>query len=738
MRKRLWIGLLALSLIFSSTTVYAEESGAYSNKSSQITIFHTNDVHGYLEGDGESSVGISKVAGLKDENPDSILVDAGDATQGLPIASLTKGNDVIRLMNMAGYDLMVPGNHEFDFGTDAFLKNVSLAEFPIISANIYRDGTLLLEGKQEKNPGCHTVIEKNGIKVGFFGLTTTQTATATNPTGIQGVEFVDEIESAKKEIDHLENEGADIIIAVAHLGDETADVPCTSTDLAEAMTDEYQGKLDVIIDGHSHTVEDRKVNDIEIVQTGTGLSAVGKLTLNVENDGSVTAAEALLSPADLANVTPDSEVETELQRINASQEELLGESIGTAGTTLWAGWIGNIAPTRFVETNYGNLAADAFADAGRTMLKATGTGEDLNMPVIAVENGGGIREAVSNGEITVGDLATTFPFSNTLYMKKVTPSVLYQVMEQSGSLLEGQDTKTGMLIQSSISGGFLQISGFKVVFNPDGGTGNHVVSITLDGQTEPLDRNDNSTELMMVSNNYIMSGGNDYTMLADLPKYAEAGGELETIESYITKNLSDGILEQYQGTEGRISYTGSGYVPSDYTASIQIINNDGTPYSDQEITYRVDGGEGLSGKTDKEGILKVKVRDGGHGIRVSDTQNEVYIDNYAGIGIIEDELRQIPQLQAPEKGQEIIVNNGQNDSGSGQQDQNTSIEDNNNSNQNNNQQTINKTVVKEKESISASPKTGDKTFAFPAAAAVFSSFTVLYVFIIRRKNTENR
>ena len=618
----------------------------------QVTIYHTNDTHGYLEGDGESIIGLPLVAGLRNADPDSILVDAGDATQGLPIASLTKGNDVIRLMNLAGYDLMVPGNHEFDFGTDAFLTNAGLAEFPVISSNIYRGGSLLLSGIQEGNSGCHTIIERNGVKVGFFGLTTTETASATNPEGIQGLEFTDEIEAAKQEITHLEEAGADVIIAVGHLGDETAGAPCTSADLAEAMTGEFYGDLDVIIDGHSHTVENAEVNDVLIVQTGTGLNALGKLTVTVLADGEVEAEESLLSVADFADVTPDAATEELLAQISVSQDTMLGESIGQTATTLWAGWIGQAAPTRFVETNYGNLAADAFADAGRTMLAASG---NADMPVVGIENGGGIRAAVYNGNITLGSLTTAFPFSNTLYMKVVTPALLYDVMEVSGSDLDGQDPETGMLLQTTISGGFLQISGFNVVFNPDAEAGNRVVSITLDGQDTPLDREDTETQIIVVGNNYIMSGGNDYTMLGSLPKYAEAGGELETIQSYITANVQDGVLAGYRGTEGRISYTGSVYRPKDYEASVLIKNEDGTPYANGEITYRVDGGEGMKGTTDADGILKVTVSDGGHGIRVSDSQSEVYVDNYTGIGIVVDAIRAMPELTVPEAGSEIPV-----------------------------------------------------------------------------------
>ena len=659
-----WHRILAAGTAFSfvlasaTMTAFAEgESGTGAKQNvTEVTIYHTNDTHGYLEGDGESVIGLPLVAGLKNTDENAILVDAGAATQGLPLASLTKGNDVIELMNLADYDLMVPGNHEFDFGTEAFLENVDLVEFPVISANIYRDGSLLLAGTQEGNEGCHTVIERDGVKIGFFGLTTVHTASATNPEGLDGVGFTDEIEAAKAEITHLEEAGADVVIAVTHMGDEAGGAPCTSADLAWAMTGEYAGRLDAIIDGHSHTVENDKVNDVLIVQTGTGLSAVGKLTVSVQPGQDPSLQEELLGVDAFQNITPDPEVEQKLTEIGAEQEEMLNEEIGALSTTLWAGTIGQVPPTRFVETNYGNLAADALADSAKALVRETGTAEDQEMPVIAVENGGGIRAAVTNGNITLGELVSTFPFSNTVYMKKISPQVLYQMMEQSASDLDGQDPETGMLLQQSVSGGFLQISGFRVVFDPDGEAGSRVSSITLDGQETPLDRNDSETKIILAGNNYILSGGSDYDMLAGLPKYAEAGGELETIRSYIEKNLENGILTGYAGTEGRISYSGSVYQPKDYTVSVlQIVDEAGNPYADREISYRVDGGEEIMGKTDSDGYLKITLSDGGHGIRVSDAQAEVYVDNYAGIGLVTDAIRPVLKLTAPAPGSEIPV-----------------------------------------------------------------------------------
>ena len=211
--------------------------------------------------------------------------------------------------------------------------------------------------------------------MGCCGVTRTDTTSATNPEEIQGVTFTDENETAKAEIGHLEEAGADVVIVVAHMGDTTGGAPCTSEDLANAMTGAYQGKLDAIIDEHSHTQENENINDVQIVQTGTGLTSVGKMTISVGSESKPEVTEELLKMEDFADVTPDAEL------------------------------------------------------------------------------------------------------------------------------------------------------------------GSRVVSITLDGQSTSLDRTDDTTQIIMASNNYIMSGGNDYTMLAELPKYAEAGGELETIESYIKSRL---------------------------------------------------------------------------------------------------------------------------------------------------------------------------------------------------------
>lgn len=628
MKKTILTLCMILALLVSCAALPAQAADG----TTEIVIYHTNDTHGYLQGDGSAVIGIDTVAALKKSTPGSILVDAGDATQGLPLASLTRGADVIELMNLAGYDLMTPGNHEFDFGAAQFLQNAEAADFPLLAANVLRDGQPLLKGVQENGNGCRVILEREDLSIGFFGLTTADTATSALPEGIAGLTFADEITTANQEIEALEEAGADVIIAVCHLG--TTDASCTSTKLAEATG----GKIDVIIDGHSHTIENRSVNGTLIVQTGSQMSAVGKLTLTFQDGSMTAAADTLLTPKDVAEVTPDAAVSAKLAEINATSAALLEEPIAQTETTLWAGNVGGtVAITRMVETNYGNLVADAFRSAAETLLQSKGDAAEL--PVVAVENGGGIRTEAANGVITMGDLIAAFPFSNTLYLKQVTPAILYEVMENAGKELDGQDKETGLLLQGTNFGGFLQVSGCTVVYDPDAPAGSRVTSITLDSQSEPLDRTDTATPIMLVGNNYIMTGGNHYDMLAALPKYAEAGGELETIQNYLESCLKDGVLQGYAGTEGRIRMQSAGYQPRDYTASLLITDEDGRPLANQSLSYRIDGGARQNGKTDENGILLLTLADGAHGVRLADDQQEVYVDNYTGFGIIEDAYR---------------------------------------------------------------------------------------------------
>lgn len=627
-RKNFTAFLMILTLLLTAGVLPVHASEPVT-----ITIFHTNDVHGAVTG-SSSSIGLDRVAAIKTaaetngENP--ILVDAGDATQGLPIASLTKGADIIDIMNIAGYDLMAAGNHEFDFGTAQALSNASRANFPVLSANIYKGNAPLFQSGT--NNGCHHVIEKSGKKIGFFALTTAETATATNPAGISDLTFKDEIATAKSEIQELDAAGCDVIIAVAHLG-EYSNVPCTSSDLADAMTGEFQGKLDIIIDGHSHTKENFIENDVQIVQTGTGLAELGKLTLTFAADDTFTIDATRITYDEAQSVTPDPATAAKINEVNNSQESLLSVPVGTVTNSLWGGYINNIAEARIVETNLGDLTADAFRYAAIDFIdQASGMDDLKNVPVIGMENGGGIRASWMNGTLTTGDLISAFPFSNTLVMKEITPSILYQILEQSVSSITGQDPSTGMLLGTP-DGGFAQVSGIRFSYDPAAPFNSKITSVYLEGSDTPLDRNDTRTRLVLVANNYIMSGGNNYTMLSSLPQIGEIGGELETVESYVKELTCDGTVPLVIPlNQSRITISGD-TSPASYTVTI-LVTKDGAPAANTEVSYYLDNGDPTWATTDSEGKLIITVPNGPHGLALSKEQEQIYLNNYTGAGVI--------------------------------------------------------------------------------------------------------
>ena len=643
---------------------FAEEaaSGASDGPAAQIVVFHTNDTHGYLQGDGESTVGIDLVAGVRDATPNSLLVDAGDATQGMPLASLDKGASVVSLMSAAGYQAMCLGNHEFDFGQDNLIANAGAATFPFLGANVLKDGAPLLEGVTnaagETLNGCSTVLECAGRRIGVFGISTTATATSANPEFVSDLEFADEIATAEGQIAALAGQGVDAIVALCHMGDGS--VPCKAVDMAAGLSADAAAKLAAIVDGHSHTVENTEVNGVLVVQTGCNGANLGKLTLSFGDDGSVSASEELLdAPACAAIASSSADVTADLDAVTAGIDALMGEVLFSNPTTLWAGWLSETeiaAPTRMVETNFGDVATDALRQAAQEYLQQTAG--DAGTPVVALENGGGIRAALPRGEVNLGHLVTAFPFSNTVVLKTVTPAVLREVFEGGFSLMEGQDAATGMLLQQTVAGSFLQLSGCTVTCDPNAQAGSRVQQIVLDGAEEPLDLTDGETPVVLVSNNYVMSGGDDYTALADIEQLAEIGGELETIQGYLEglagsdgaegEDAASASLPLFAGTEGRLQLRG-GYEPAPWTATLRLVGADGAPLADYGISLQVDGGDTVETASDANGLVYIEVADGPHAVceapaDPSVAMPEVYVDNYMGYGLVEDDLRSFPQI----------------------------------------------------------------------------------------------
>ncbi len=629
--------ILMTSSVIADTTgiddVYSGDKGYYEtdgentgvseprlSQSGTVTVFHTNDVHGSFIG-SDSVIGVDKIAALKNSVDNSILVDGGDATQGIALATLSKGEDVIRLMNAAGYDVMAAGNHEFDNGTDQLKKLADMADFPIISANTYYEGKPFFETAD--SDGRSIIIDKNGVKVGIFALTTCNTASSTNTNGIKGVEFRDEVETAKEETQYLDEQGADVILAITHMGIIKTESDCTSYELAEAMAGT---ELDAIIDGHSHSVVNENIGDILVAQTGTGGVNLGRMDITIDESGEVDIKETMLTAEDLKDVEPDADVAEKIEEINEKQSEMLLQVIGKTEGTLWGGSINQIAEARVGETNFGSLIADSIIYNTKENL----TEEYRSLPVVSLENGGGFRASVPNGTITKGSIINVLPFANTVIFKEVDPSVLYEVMEASVSSVSSQDKETGFM-NAAYSGSFMQIGGMRLEYDPNGKEGSKVVAIYLDGSAEPLDRNDKNTNIILASNDYVAGTG----VLGDIPELGEGNGLMETVMDYIAYITDNGTKPvEMPVVTGRIKTVGD-YVPKDYTAHVRVQKKDGTPEeTGKKINIYIDGV-----KTDavvgEDGVLEFTVSDGPHSVKLFESQPEVYVNNYSGAGVIE-------------------------------------------------------------------------------------------------------
>lgn len=476
----------------------------------EITIFHTNDIHGrYAEGNEHIQIG--NLATLKKETPNSILVDAGDCLHGLPLVNMDKGKDAMELIKCAGYDYIAPGNHDFNYGKDRLFelsKSANSGEntLKFLSANIFENGKKVFDSNDIK--------EIDGIKIGFFGLSTQETKSKTGFKNVEGLEFRNPIESATEQVSELKRKGADVIVAICHIGTNSLSKP-NSIDIAN----EVQG-IDLIIDGHNHTKFEngKQVGDTLIVSTGQYLENIGevKLTLDtndIENIKIENKSARLIGKEEALRYKLDSNISKKVDEIKKQQEEILDKVIGVTKNTL----DGSYENVRTKETNLGNLIGDILLDK----TKAD----------ISLFNGGNIRDTIEKGNITRRDIVDVFPFSNTIVTKELTGTQIKDVLEH------------GVKLYPEKNSAFLQVGGISYHFNPKQKEGEKITDILKDG--EPLDLN---KKYVVATNDYIASGGDEFPCFSKEPILKEFGSLESIVIKYIAykKEISKSI-------DGRIS-----------------------------------------------------------------------------------------------------------------------------------------------------------------------------------------
>lgn len=540
MKQKIAALLLSAFLIFSFASCAKGGAADSITPTSDIVLLYTNDVHcGVNEG-----MGYAGVAALKKEYEASgshvLLIDAGDAVQGAPMGTISKGSYIVDIMNSAGYDFAVPGNHEFDYGMDTFKGLVQKAEYTYSSCN-FTD----LATKEAVLPP-YEIIDFYGVKIALVGVTTPATITSSTPAYFQdssgnfiyGFNQDDSGEAlytvVQTNVDKARAEGAGYVVLVGHLGISESTSPWMSTEVVANTTG-----IDAVIDGHSHSTEacirmkNKNGDWVLISQTGSKLTNVGMLLIS--KNGNV-------STGFVSSAQQDLQVKSLIENIEKQYEGELAKQIGTSETLLTI----NDPKTgvrliRNAETNMGDFCADAYRNV---------TGAD-----ISIVNGGGIRTDMPKGIVTYGDVLNVHPFGNQLCVVEATGQEILDALEH------------GARVAPSESGAFLQVSGLSYTIDTSvastvkqdengmftGVEGERRVKDVIVG-TKPIDP---AATYTLASHDYLLkNGGDGFTMFSD-NKFVIEDFMLDNqaLMTYVNEALGGVIPASYESPygDGRIT-----------------------------------------------------------------------------------------------------------------------------------------------------------------------------------------
>ena len=562
MKRKNWICLASAAVLTVALLPLPKQFlSADSAKSDDIVILYTNDVHCAVD----TNIGYAGLAlyqrELEAQYEHVFTVDAGDAIQGAPVGSSTKGKDIITLMNAVGYDVCIPGNHEFDYGIDCLLERSKELTCGYISCNIRnteQDKTLFAP---------YQILEAGEKKIAFVGVTTPETFMSSTPAFFQNkdgdyIYSFSEQEDAlipciQDSVDAARKENPDYVILLGHLG-ENGVKPQWST---PEVVSQLKG-VDAVIDAHSHEeipaeeVRDADGKTVIITQTGTKLQNIGKMTISGDGTIHTELIDTVPEPDKKLNLPEDSwqkleksgkyvdtAMQEKLDEINERLDETLSVKIGETAFKLY-----DSDPetgkrrVRVGETNLGNLCADAY----REYLETD----------IAILNGGNVRSFIEPGDITYRQALSIMPFGNTISSAKVSGQQILDMLElgamnypeESGSFLHvsGMTYTIDPAVESTVKlndkGEFIEVSGER-----------RVHSVMIGG--EPLEPDKTYT---LATHDYYLKNGGDGYILSGKCELIRDGviSESEMFAAFIRDHLNGVIPERYREPygEGRIRF----------------------------------------------------------------------------------------------------------------------------------------------------------------------------------------
>ncbi len=556
--KKLLALLVALMMLLGAAAV-AEEAAAPALQKDLVILF-TSDVHCGVA----SNWGYAGLAAVKDyyaKDNYVLLVDDGDAIQGEPIGTMSHGESVINIMNAVGYDLAIPGNHEFDYGVQTFIDLTNKANYQYLSCNFNKEGELIFEP--------WTIREFDGVKFGFVGVTTPLTLRTSTPKYFMDEEgkfiygFLQDdmtgeklYQAVQKAVDDVRAAGASYVFVIAHLGNETEAIPFTYSDVISHITG-----IDALLDGHSHdydvvTMKDKDGKDVIRCAVGTKLDTIGVLTVNKAGEVSVDQLSwsQKVSAPDLLNVqnSAGDVVKAEVGKLDETLQNVVAKTTVKLVINDPTQKTEDGRPIRIVrrtETNLGDLCADAY-------LNQAGDAD------IAFVNGGGIRTEIEQGDVTLNNILKVHPYGNSLTVIEVTGQQVLDALEWSVHSLPGE------------FGGFDQVAG--LTFEVDATIDSPCVSddngmfVSVDESKTRRVRNvvvggealDPAKIYKLASHDYqLLNKGDGYTMFEGCNVLQESVKlDNQVLIDYITETLGGVVGEGYEDPygQGRIVSVGAG------------------------------------------------------------------------------------------------------------------------------------------------------------------------------------
>lgn len=517
-----------------------------------LTLLVTSDIHSGVEDNWTLAGVYEKRKEYEAKGDYTLLIDDGDLLQGNLLSSTTKGVALMEIANEAGFDIMTFGNHEFDYGMEQFMANAKLLKNPYISCNFNKNGELIFKP--------YVIKEFDGVKFAFIGINTPETLSTSKPkyfqdengnfiySFFQGNNGETLYTKIQETINSAKSEGADYIIAVAHIGQKETSGPYKYSDIIS-----HTSGFDVFLDGHGHdtdqvNMKDKDGNTVFRMGVGTKLSCIGVVTFTPAG----TIEHELLTyekPADGTEpIKYNNSVSLLVNQKSSDINDAISKVIGTTDFPLYiydpeakdsAG-----KPIRIVRrmgTNLGDLIADAFKNK---------TGAECSFI-----NGGGIRVNIEKGDITLSEVIDVLPFGNILCLIEVTGQQILDAMEW------------GCHVTPKESGGFPHVSG--ITFDLDTSikdpckVDNNGMCTGIEGERrvknlkingEPV----NPTKKYKLSTlSYTaLSNGDGYTAFDGCTILEEGAAEDYTlVVDYIKNNLGGKIPDTYKDPygEGRIN-----------------------------------------------------------------------------------------------------------------------------------------------------------------------------------------